>query len=352
MALHYSVYVCRYLKTCDVDVRDPDTSDKLGDGSKAYASGKIDRRTNKRVHGTTIKVNNMYLSSHQMLERDRLVDVERAVIERRIGEITRAKAESLLQELYKQHGSKGSSEHVLSALPYWDVKMHHPYAVYHLLYLGVAKDFLHWLLVRLGAGDKPDGVIACPFDRPRDLGRLIQARRGHFVLRDKPDCIMVDFVKLSGKMIASEFQLVYEVGVPYYCHDLEAFGLPPIVNAMWLLLRHGMIIMTRVPEVEDYKAYKDLLLEGRAALYAYATIAEYIHTTVENGLNQFSFTWKLHVAVCHLAHTMLESGHGVQGNEWWIERYLRHKASTCIKCAPSPLFYLHLCLLAAFTGGV
>jgi hypothetical protein len=340
--------MCSYLAPCDAEIRHPETNEYQG-VSRAYASGSVVRVTNKRVLGD-VPCHNMNLSVHQMEQRDKAVDAERAVINQqcRSKQISRGQADTRLQELYKSAGSKGSSEHALSGLHYWDIKKHAPYAVYHLLYLGIAKDMIRWLLVRIGAGDKPAGELVLPFKRPRDVNRLLQARRGHFVLRDKPDCIMVDFTVHSGCMSMSEMQLLYEVGVPYLCHDLEAFGVPPMVVAMWLLLRHGMIIFTRLPEVADTQEYRFTISQGKCALYAFAAISEHFHSAVENGINQFSFTWKLHAAVAHLAGMMMDSGHTICGNDTWVERLMRHKASQAIKYATFTLSMhctvpLHLC---------
>jgi hypothetical protein len=143
---------------------------------------------------------------------------------------------------------------------------------------------------------------------------------------------MADFTQQMGNMSMSEMQLLYEVGVPYFCHDLPSFGVPQIVVVMWLLLRHAMIIFTRMPEAAGKAEYKQLLYEGRAALFAYAATAEHYHSQVENGVSQFKFTWKLHVSVAHLAHMMQDSGHAVQANDTWVERMMRHKASRSIKC--------------------
>jgi hypothetical protein len=109
-----------------------------------------------------------------------------------------------------------------------------------------------------------------------------------------------------------------------------------MVVVMWLLLRHGMILFTRMPEAANKMEYKQLLYEARAALFAYAAAAEYYHSQVDNGISQFKFTWKLHVSVGHLAHMMLDSGHAVQANDTWVERLMRHKASQSIKCATCP----------------
>jgi hypothetical protein len=131
-----------------------------------------------------------------------------------------------VEDLYRRSGSKGESEHALSGLGYWDVRMHAPCSVYHCTYLGIAKDFINWLLVRIGEGKQPNETLVLPFKRPRDTKRLLQARRSHFILRDKPDCIMADFTQQMGNMTMSEMQLLFEVGVPYLCHDLCSFGVP------------------------------------------------------------------------------------------------------------------------------
>jgi hypothetical protein len=276
---------------------------------------------------------NMHLSSQQMQHRDRGVDAARAVImQAHRHRLNQSQVDKKVEDLYRRSGSKGESEHALSGLGYWDVRMHAPFAVYHCTYLGIAKDFINWLLVRIGEGKQPNETLVLPFKRPRDTKRLLQARRSHFILRDKPDCIMADFTQQMGNMTMSEMQLLFEVGVPYLCHDLCSFGVPQMVVVMWLLLRHGMIIFTRMPDAIDKATYKQLLYEGRAALFAYAATAEYFHSQVDNGVSQFKFTWKLHVCVAHLAPMMLDSGHAVQANDTWVERLMRHKASRSIKC--------------------
>jgi hypothetical protein len=325
--------MCRYLKPCDVELRMAETGALWGD-VKAYASGAVVQGSNKRPHTASEPLDNMHLSATQMRERDRGVDAARAAITRR--NLHKAQEDKQIEALYKRSGSRGQSEHALSGLEYWSVKMHAPFAVYHCTYLGIAKDFMNWLLVRIGEGQQPKDTLVLPFARPRDTKRLLQARRSHFVLRNKPDCIMVDFTQQLGAMTMSEMQLLFEVGVPYFCHDLAAFGVPQMVVVMWLLLRHGMILFTRMPEAANKMEYKQLLYEARAALFAYIAAAEYYHSQVDNGISQFKFTWKLHVSVGHLAHMMLDSGHAVQANDTWVERLMRHKASQSIKCATCP----------------
>jgi hypothetical protein len=230
-----------------------------------------------------------------------------------------------------QHGSKGQSEHDKSRLGYWHVRMHSPFAVYHCLYLGVAKDFISWLLVRIGVQPKPKDPLIMPFGRPKDTHRLLQARRGHFVLRNKPDCIMVDFTQNLGSMTMSEMQLLFEVGVPYLCHDLAAFGVPAEAVTMWLLLRHGMLLLTRLLS-DTVKEYRAQLKEAQACLVAFAAMAERIHCTQPYGASQFKFTWKLHVCCAHLARQAEESGHAMQASDTWVEQLMRQKACQICKC--------------------
>jgi hypothetical protein len=152
------------------------------------------------------------------------------------------------------------------------------------------------MLVRLGVREAPKHPLVLPFKRPRDVKRLLQARRNHFVLRYKPDCIMVDFTQHLGSMSMSKMQLLCEVGVPYFCHDLTSFGVPQEVVVMWLPLRHAMMLLTRFLEVDNPLAYRKQLREARACLFAYAATAEHLHSTRSNdpSLIQFKFTWKLH----------------------------------------------------------
>jgi predicted kinase len=72
-------------------------------------------------------------------------------------------------------------------------------------------------------------------------------------------------------------------------------------------------------------------LEGRAALTAYAAIAQHLHGRTDKGLSQFSFTWKLHVACSHLLDQIIGSGHPIQASDAWVERMMRHKACTVVK---------------------
>jgi hypothetical protein len=111
------------------------------------------------------------------------------------------------------------------------------------------------------------------------------------------------------------------------------FGVPAAATAMWLLLRHGMMCYTRLVRGEAYDDYEQRIFQGRASLTAYAAIAQYLHGKADKGLSQFSFTWKLHVACSHLVDQILGSGHPIQASDAWVERMMRHKACTVVKCA-------------------
>jgi hypothetical protein len=319
-----------------VELRHPDTGEVWGECS-AYATGHVVSRSNKRLLREEEPHKNMHFSASQMVQRDRDVEarVEAINHECRQGKITKEAADKRIEAACMAAGSRGQTEHDKSGLGYWDVRMHSPFAVYHCLYLGIAKDFLSWVLVRLGAREAPKEPLVLPFKRPKDIKRLLQARRNHFVLRNKPDCIMVDFIQHLGSMSMSEMQLLYEVGVPYFCHDLASFGVPSEVVVMWLLLRHGMLLLTRVTSADDTRLYKLQLKEARAALFAFAATAEYLHSSREKdpSLSQFKFTWKLHASVCHLCGQALDSGHAQQSSDCWVERLMRHKACQICKCA-------------------
>jgi hypothetical protein len=350
--------MCRFAKPCTVELRHPDTGEIWGECS-AYATGHVVSRANKRLHRDKEPHNNMHYSTSQMVQRDRAVEasVGQANRELRQGDITREVADKRIEAICMAAGSRGQTEHDKSGLGYWDVRMHAPFAVYHCLYLGIAKDFLSWILVRLGVREAPKEPLVSPFKRPKDVKKLLQARRLHFVLRSKPDCVMVDFTAHLGSMSMSEMQLLYEVGVPYFCHDLASFGVPQEVVVMWLLLRHGMMLLTRVmgDSAEDAVEYTAQVREARACLFAFAATAEHLHSTQENretdpGLSQFKFTWKLHASVCHLCGQAFDSGHAQQSSDCWVERLMRHKACQICKCAPPAGFPMGVLITTAKGG--
>lgn len=319
------------------ELRHPQTGDFWGECS-AYATGAVVRQSNKRPFEEAEPVQDMHLSALQMRKRDSSVQIRVEGITHRYNRnlISKDNAQKKIEGVWSATGSKGQTEHDKSGLGYWCVRMCSRLAPYHCMQLGVGKNFLAWLLVRLGAREAPKDPLIMPFKRPKDVRRLLQARRNHFVLRNKPDCIMVDFSQHLGSMTMSELQLLYEVGVPYYCHDLVSFGVPQEAVVMWLLLRHGMLLLTRLTAADTDEGYRDQLREARACLFAYAATAEYLHSksATDPGLNQFWFTWKLHVLVAHLLCQALDSGHPVQCNDSWVEQLMRHKACQVCKCAP------------------
>jgi hypothetical protein len=258
-------------------------------------------------------------------------DVEKRVKQLRVQYLQDpGKAKRETEDLVMQAGSRGQSEFVRASLEYWVPTCCHPVAVYHTTYLGPAKDFMRWLILRLGVGVKPDEELVLPIPLKNALKGLVAARLMHFVLRNKPDCIMVDFTTHLGRMTMSEMQLLFEVGVPYLVHDLVHFGVDPAILAMLLLLRHGMMCFTRLlcHTADEYTAQ---LKTGQACLFAYGAIAEYFHSQHDNGHSQFPFTWKLH-KLQHMAEQLLARGFTTESSDAWVERAMRQQASMIIKC--------------------
>lgn len=153
-----------------------------------------------------------------------------------------------MKDLTSSYGSKGISEHKRAGLPYWDVNHHSPVAVYHTLHLGVCKDMLGYMATRVGLGESPKGILVLYFHYPRGLRTtVLEHSTLQVVLRNKPDCIVPDWLNQKGKMTMHDTMLTYEVPVPYLCHDMPKCGVPDAVPVMWLLLRFAAIIFTRVP---------------------------------------------------------------------------------------------------------
>lgn len=325
-----------YSKPCEAELRDH-TTGGMYTQCKAWASGVVVQGSYKRPYSRAPEgqISTVNLTAAQKVQRDRMVERKECDMRTRGGAAGTEAGDRLarkVEDMMLEQGSRGLNEFTRAAVPYWDVKLMFPVAVYHCLYLGIAKDMLRWWNVRLGAatsGQKEPLLV--PFSRPKDARALIKARCAHFVLRNKPDCIMVDFTAHVGSMSMSEVQLLFEVGVPYYCHDLRQFGVPAAATAMLLLLRHGMMCFTRIVAGESFEEYKARLLEGRAALTAYSAIAEYLHDNKDTGCSQFSFTWKLHVAIMHLLEQILGLGHPIQASDAWVEQMMRHKACTVVK---------------------
>lgn len=312
-----------------MELSDPETG-LLWGLAQAWATGQVQPWSGKRPFRDREPVSSTWLSAHQVRQRDKDVEAKVQEIVARRGALQGA---AEIDKLTSAAGSKGQSELAKSGLPYWDELLFTPCAVYHTTYLGPAKDFMRWVMLRLGVGDTPKEPLVLPFQRPRDIKKLLHARRAHFVLRNKPDCIMADFTQHLGGMSMSEMQLLYEVGVPYLCHDLVAFGVPRPVVVMMLLLRHGMMCFTRLLS-NTADEYKEQLRLGTACLFAYGAVAEFFHRRSDAGVNQFSFSWKLH-KLQHLEQQLLRRGHAVQSNDTWVERLMRHKACLVCKYVPT-----------------
>ena len=323
-----------YSEPCEAQLRDLE-SGKHHTQCKAWASGVVVQGSYKRpfaraAHGI---IETVHLTADQKVQRDRFVEAEEHAIRENNAE---AAASRKVDEMMLQEGSRGLNEFSRAGVPYWDAKLMFPVAVYHCLYLGIAKDFVRWWNVRLGVtAASQSEPLKVAFSAPRDVRTLVKARCAHFVLRNKPDCIMVDFTAYIGSMSMSEVQLLYEVGVPYYCHDLRQFGVPGAATAMWLLLRHGMMCFTRLVPGESHEEYVARLREGRAALSAYGATAQVLHGKSATGFNQFSFTWKLHSSSGHICNQIRGTGHPIQASDAWVERMMRHDACTVVKYDPS-----------------
>jgi hypothetical protein len=318
-----------YCVPCDADARHPDTGEFWGE-VKAWATGTMVKGSNKRPIKQKEPVKTTKLTAHQMLQRDKIVEGKAAEALRKC-KGCESSAKSQQDKVYMANGSKGQAEMAKVGISYWDMLLFHPVAVYHTTYLGPGKDCFKWWQVRVGSRPhRQSGPLVLPFDRPKDVKTILNARRAQVVLRNKPDCILVDFTQHLSMMSCSEMQLLFEVFVPYMVHDLVAFGVPKEAVIMMLLLRYGFMCFTRL--ISDTEAqYKQQLKMGTACCFAYGAIAEFVHREHPEGMNQFTFSWKLH-KLQHLADQLLARGHTVQSSDLFVERMMRHEASTVCKC--------------------
>ena len=281
----------------------------------------------------------MHFTSEQKEGRDRLVEESAGRIRSNArNDATKDSIENKIEIMCKSQGSRGLNEFSKNGVPYWNVMLHFPVAVYHCLYLGIAKDFMRWLVTRLfpSKDDKAERLVTLP--NHLILQKVLQARLIQIVQRNKPDCFLVDFTQHLGAMSMSEMQLLYEVAVPYLVHDLRDFGVPEEVTAMWLFLRHGMICYTRLEKGIDRETYRNRVRQGQQSLLCFASIAQQLHTkkSREPAYSQFSFTWKPHQSACHLADEILGSGHPIETSDAWVEQMMRSQAFSSIKYAHTP----------------
>lgn len=323
---------CKYLgysRPATVVVRAAQ-GDYVGEG-EGWATGKV---VKIGVADADVKTLSTKYTTQAVLQRD--ADLQLALVDLRGPNGDLVPSEEAKKAVYKLFGSKGTPEHIRAGLEWWDAIMHSPVAVYHTIYLGVGKDYLWYVAVRVGCDSQtlpPGEDLKLFFKRPNDVRHLFETRLGHFILRDKPDCNIVDWLSQRGKMSMHETMLIYEVLVPYLCHDLRDFMVPEEVVIMWLLLRHGAMRFTRAPVGATRQEYAEHLAEAEFAFVAFATIAEVCHLDKGLGANQFKFTWKLHQCCVHMKDDMLNSGHSLESSDMWVERLMRKRACRLLKNA-------------------
>lgn len=328
-----------YSRPCNAEVRHHSTGKQYANcqawGCGHIVAGSIQRPVALRPLSDRERDGlSTHLTADQHSQRDQYVEKEARALSTGSGAGDASKAARRVDAMMKAQGSRGQDEFSRAGIVYWDVRWMFPAAVYHLFYLGIAKDALKWVNVRLAPPSRVSGepALLFPFKQPSNTRSIIRARLGQFVLRSSPSCIMVDFTSHLGHMSMNEMQLSFEVGVPYLVHDLRSFGVPPEATAMLLLLRYGMLCLTRLEPSDDHAEYMEHLREGTLCLTAYAAIAEAHGSGVKYGLNQFSHTWKLHRACCHLEHEIIARGHPIQSSDAWVERAIRRGGQTACKC--------------------
>ena len=160
------------------------------------------------------------------------------------------KTESL--HAFVQIGSYGHSpaHDDVDPLVYWHSILSHPWAPYHLTFLGVCKDFVRYFCIRLSdqsnspsndnAHDAQTNLssesllsLGIPKKRRKNVKDVLQARIRQCVMRSKPDCQLVDFLEHLNPLGISEMQLIFEVGLPYLLHDISVFGVPDELVILW-----------------------------------------------------------------------------------------------------------------------
>jgi len=168
------------------------------------------------------RMNTVHLSSAQMVGRDTALEKRVAAIKAQYPRKPSG-ARNKIEKAERFAGTKGRSEHARAGLPYWCPLLMSPFAVYHVTYLGIGKDFLRWIVTRLSPNPEKHRV---QFLYPKDVGVVLRGMLGRIVCRNKPDVDVKDFTKELGNLTMAHMQLLYEVAVPYLCHDLVAFKVP------------------------------------------------------------------------------------------------------------------------------
>jgi hypothetical protein len=83
---------------------------------------------------------------------------------------------------------------------------------------------------KAGALDAPSVLL---IESPNTVKALFSARLRHMVCRSAPSCRLQDPLDYADDMTISEWQLFYEVFLPYLLHDISSFGAPETLVVMW-----------------------------------------------------------------------------------------------------------------------
>lgn len=253
-----------------------------------------------------------------------------------------------------QMGSHGKT--VFQGLEYYEGDVHQPIAPCHTLWLGPIKDYLGWVVQRLGSGGDSRGEpLPCAFKNPTWLKDVVAYRLKHVVLRSVTACTLVDFTQHLNSMIINEAQLMVEVALPYIMLDWVAFGVPEevvlvgceclatstrvmycaahmLLIACRLLLRHSVMKLTRLHGIPSRALYEQDIQDARAAGFAAMVLLQTIH-----GEQVWSMpaTMKAHL-ITHLADQALTRCHASGGNtDMWVERLMRTGGTRWTKCVPA-----------------
>lgn len=136
-----------------------------------------------------------------------------------------------------QAGSYGTCE--FAKLPYFRLQYHAPFAIYHILILGIWKDLLGAIVRRLNTSQLKDGkvdpkeALLLATLRPSLSKAILTGRLQHARLRSSPSCTAVNFMEHLGAMTIEEVQLLVEVLSPYLFHDMTKFGFKRDLLVMW-----------------------------------------------------------------------------------------------------------------------
>ena len=132
---------------------------------------------------------------------------------------------------------------MFARLPYFSRTFHAPFATYHVLYLGIVKNFVMLLIARLAVSNREaaDEAVAqvMPIEHPVHARHVLGARLQHMRLRTTPSCAAVNFLEHLAPMTIEEMQLWLESISPYLFHDMIEFGVPENLLVMWCESSHA-----------------------------------------------------------------------------------------------------------------